>query len=518
MSFVPSINASPSNALLGIFSTATQQADDTQAVQTLSESTPNQTSTFSQVLEQSSSSNRQPASRRFEDQQSSRVQALDTQSIEEQNNAVVNGDNEPDELQIAIAQPIIEQDNGNLVLTSVTSQPTVFTPQTVTEEDAGAHADDGEFSRKNQTDIEGVNPNGIRDDARQQQSQANSSGVQRAAEAESLQDLRHSLKTELGIRSDRNRQASRQAIGTQAVGDQAVDDQTIGDQTVGDQTVGNQAVIDQSVNDQATERHLVQPQRSLQDQVTDRGSSVLQQADGVTVEITNQQHLGVDVNVSTDANDALTDLGAQPSGQQYSVDPEVVSPQDTDEGIATNQPADTSPLVDSDLELLQQLLPRQASTPLGQLTESQLSRQQNSVDIAQQIAARSLSEAEVLNPGDSSRFRIRLDPPELGKLLVELHKTAQGTTVTVTAADPATQQLLRDSLQQLNQSHSDDAGIFETLDFDLATGDREGSHDQNRRKIQAEKIRIGRSQITEGSASTDTNADIKTSTKLDFVA
>ncbi len=277
-------------------------------------------------------------------------------------------------------------------------------------------------------------------------------------------------------------------------------------------------MIDQSVNDQATERHLVQPQRSLQDQVTDRGSSVLQQADGVTVEITNQQHLGVDVNVSTDANDALTDLGAQPSGQQYSVDPEVVSPQDTDEGIATNQPADTSPLVDSDLELLQQLLPRQASTPLGQLTESQLSRQQNSVDIAQQIAARSLSEAEVLDPGDSSRFRIRLDPPELGKLLVELHKTAQGTTVTVTAADPATQQLLRDSLQQLNQSHSDDAGIFETLDFDLATGDREGSHDQNRRKIQAEKIRIGRSQITEGSASTDTNADIKTSTKLDFVA
>lgn len=175
---------------------------------------------------------------------------------------------------------------------------------------------------------------------------------------------------------------------------------------------------------------------------------------------------------------------------------------------------DTIPLVDSDLDLLQQLLPRETSTVFGQSVESTATDQQKSLDLPRQIAARALGEAEVLEPGDSSRFRMKLDPPELGSVLIDMQKTARGTTITVTAADPATQQLLQDSLQQLNQSDSGEPSVFDHLNFDLSSGDQGDDQDRDSRKSHAEKIRVA----GVDSAEADSDSASQSTTELDFVA
>lgn len=177
-------------------------------------------------------------------------------------------------------------------------------------------------------------------------------------------------------------------------------------------------------------------------------------------------------------------------------------------------PTDSYPMIDSDLDLLQQLLPRETTVSFGQSGESDSGSLRSSLDLPKQIAARAIGEAEVLDPGDSTRFRMKLDPPELGSVMIEMQKTAQGTTITVTAADPATQQLLQDSVQQLQQSSSDEASVFEDLAFDFSSGDQRGSSSGDGRKSQAEKIRIAGADAVK----TESEAADHTSTELDFVA
>ena len=177
-------------------------------------------------------------------------------------------------------------------------------------------------------------------------------------------------------------------------------------------------------------------------------------------------------------------------------------------------PPESASVVDSDLDLLQQLLPRETSSVFGASVDTSVAREEESLSLPRQIAARAIGEAEVLETGDSSRFRIRLDPPELGSVLVELQKSASGTTITVTAAEPATQQLLQDSLQQLNQSDSDEASVFENLDFDLSNGDQGESPDHDSKKSQAVKIRISGGEA----AKSDSKSDSQSPTELDFVA
>lgn len=201
---------------------------------------------------------------------------------------------------------------------------------------------------------------------------------------------------------------------------------------------------------------------------------------------------------------------------QFSDDADLMSAITANDDLRTALVTDIVPVpvVDSDLDLLQQLLPRETTTVFGQSSETSSGSQQESFDLPRQIAARAMGEAEVLETGDSSRFRMKLDPPELGSVMIEMQKTIHGTTITVSAADPATQQLLQDSLQQLNQSDSDEPSVFDHLDFNLSNGDQGDGQDRDSRRSQAEKIRIAGNE----SAEADSDAASQTQTELDFVA
>lgn len=199
---------------------------------------------------------------------------------------------------------------------------------------------------------------------------------------------------------------------------------------------------------------------------------------------------------------------------QFSDDADLMSAITANDDLRMESVTDIVPVVDSDLDLLQQLLPRETTTVFGQSSETSSGSQQESFDLPRQIAARAMGEAEVLETGDSSRFRMKLDPPELGSVMIEMQKTIHGTTITVSAADPATQQLLQDSLQQLNQSDSDEPSVFDHLDFNLSNGDQGDGQDRDSRRSQAEKIRIAGNE----SAEADSDAASQTQTELDFVA
>ncbi|MEP3482279.1 MAG: flagellar hook-length control protein FliK [Fuerstiella sp.] len=237
--------------------------------------------------------------------------------------------------------------------------------------------------------------------------------------------------------------------------------------------------------------------------------------DGVDRQIGRVSGEALASQVGIDSANRFNQAGLGQSGERpLSVDLEPVSANadhvDSQEELLT----ESTSAADSDLDLLQQLLPRETSTVIGQSVEADAVRQEESLSLPRQIAARVIGEAEVLETGDASRFRMRLDPPELGSVMIEMQKTASGTTITVTAADPATQQLLQDSLQQLNQSGSEEASVFENLDFDLSNGDQGDSPDRDGKKSQAEKIRISGGEV----AKADSEPDSQSPTELDFVA
>lgn len=176
--------------------------------------------------------------------------------------------------------------------------------------------------------------------------------------------------------------------------------------------------------------------------------------------------------------------------------------------------------VDADLDLLQQLLPRDSSvvniaTATSNLSQPQPQSPLGNLNLPQQIATRALSEAEVLESGDSSHFRMKLDPPELGSVMIEMQKTILGTTITVTAADPVTHQLLQDSLQNLNQNDAGEPGLFDNLTFDLATGDQ-GQQQQQQEDSRSDSrvVRIAENRP----ASTGSNTHSDTTSEVDFVA
>lgn len=184
-----------------------------------------------------------------------------------------------------------------------------------------------------------------------------------------------------------------------------------------------------------------------------------------------------------------------------------------------SQMPDSVQTMDADLDLLQQLLPRESATSIAgsggsSLVDSSSPEQLETLSLPRQIATRVLSEAELLESGNSSTFRMKLDPPELGSVMIEMQKTLMGTTITVTAADAATQQLLQDSLHNLNQSNSGEPGLFDSLTFDLANGEQGQQQDQQDRQANSRVIRMA-SPDTESKGS---DTDSQTTSEVDFVA
>jgi len=91
-------------------------------------------------------------------------------------------------------------------------------------------------------------------------------------------------------------------------------------------------------------------------------------------------------------------------------------------------------------------------------------------NLAEQIAAEAVKHAEVVKHQGQQRFTMRLDPPELGKLIVEMQRTEHGLTMRVNAADPVTLGLIQSSLEELNASLGRQDSVFQEVNIDVSTG------------------------------------------------
>lgn len=70
---------------------------------------------------------------------------------------------------------------------------------------------------------------------------------------------------------------------------------------------------------------------------------------------------------------------------------------------------------------------------------------------AVQVADAIVTRAEVLGRGEQAEFRLRLDPPELGKIDVRVHRTANGVHADLTVADEGVRQMIESQLPDLRQ-------------------------------------------------------------------
>lgn len=96
-------------------------------------------------------------------------------------------------------------------------------------------------------------------------------------------------------------------------------------------------------------------------------------------------------------------------------------------------------------------------------------------NLAEQIANEAVKHAEVVKHQGQQRFTMRLDPPELGKLVVEMERTERGIALRVNAVDPATLGLIQSSVDELNSNLTNQQdSIFQEVNIDVTTG--EDSH------------------------------------------
>jgi flagellar hook-length control protein FliK len=92
------------------------------------------------------------------------------------------------------------------------------------------------------------------------------------------------------------------------------------------------------------------------------------------------------------------------------------------------------------------------------------------LDVAEQIASEAVRHAEVVKDVGRQTFTMRLDPPELGKLTIEMTKTIDGMVLKVHAAEAATLSLIESSIDDLNNRLSQSDSIFQEMEVDVRTG------------------------------------------------
>lgn len=90
----------------------------------------------------------------------------------------------------------------------------------------------------------------------------------------------------------------------------------------------------------------------------------------------------------------------------------------------------------------------------------------DTLDPAQQVVEAVLSRVEVSTENSTDRYEFRLDPPDLGEVVVEFQRTAQGeVSVRVSAAHPATQALLEQHAGRIENSLQDQGLDLSRFDF-----------------------------------------------------
>ncbi|MEZ6132246.1 MAG: flagellar hook-length control protein FliK [Planctomycetaceae bacterium] len=120
-------------------------------------------------------------------------------------------------------------------------------------------------------------------------------------------------------------------------------------------------------------------------------------------------------------------------------------------------------------------------------------------NVVEQLAAEVTRRVETLSDGGQQRFIIRLDPPELGRMVISMKRTVGGIEMHVDAADPETLNLIQAGLDRLSHEAPDTESIFRQLNIDVTTGSGSGRSDQDRRpSYPASRIINGRDVAGDG--------------------
>lgn len=116
----------------------------------------------------------------------------------------------------------------------------------------------------------------------------------------------------------------------------------------------------------------------------------------------------------------------------------------------------------------------------------------NPLDIAEQLAAEVSRRVERSVVDGQERFTMRLDPPELGELVISMRRTAGGIELHVEAADPATMNLIQNGIDQLKSDPARPSSIFQQLNIDVTTSGHGSGHPADQRRPATEAASMGR--------------------------
>lgn len=110
-----------------------------------------------------------------------------------------------------------------------------------------------------------------------------------------------------------------------------------------------------------------------------------------------------------------------------------------------------------------------------------------------QIVTHTLAESRLVEHGGSQRFQIRLDPPDLGGLTIEIHRHSTGqVSVSMTTASPETHSLLEKKTHEIAQALQDQG--LPLSQFDLSHQQHQGQTFEQRTQYQdqLENLRLVR--------------------------
>lgn len=106
----------------------------------------------------------------------------------------------------------------------------------------------------------------------------------------------------------------------------------------------------------------------------------------------------------------------------------------------------------------------------------------NPLEIAEQLATEVSRRVETSVVDGQERFTMRLDPPELGELVISMRRTASGIELHVEAADPATMNLIQNGIDQMKSDPERSGSVFQQLNIDVTTGGHGSGHPADQRR------------------------------------
>ncbi|MEZ6123120.1 MAG: flagellar hook-length control protein FliK [Planctomycetaceae bacterium] len=97
--------------------------------------------------------------------------------------------------------------------------------------------------------------------------------------------------------------------------------------------------------------------------------------------------------------------------------------------------------------------------------------------LSQQIIRDAQVHASAVERDGRMTYTMRLDPPELGQIVVEMRQTRKGLSMHLSVSDGSTLELVRASLADITGSLQQDDSVFQQLNIDVTTGGRQHGQD-----------------------------------------